>query len=194
MAEPFDTFYYYTDAFGLQGIPDPPSWPLGPVQKPKDAPPAITDIQYTYGGAALFKASDVRYMNDTTELLFGARILKEHLLETLDVIHEGSPLWHAFRQAADYLLVEDRVHEWPWRLFAACFCEGKGDLLSQWRGYGGGTGGFAIGFSRASLEHTFSVQLASNGMVADLPLHAASSRSSMAKTTRAPEPSSCSTI
>jgi hypothetical protein len=33
--------------------------------------------------------------------------------------------------------------EWPRRCLAACFCA-KGDLLSQWRGYAGGTGGFAL--------------------------------------------------
>jgi len=32
-----------------------------------------------------------------------------------------------------------------WQAHAACFCR-HGDLLSQWRGYAGGTSGFAIGF------------------------------------------------
>jgi hypothetical protein len=30
-------------------------------------------------------------------------------------------------------------------VLAACFCT-NGDLLSQWRGYAGGVGGYAIGF------------------------------------------------
>ncbi|MDP5226147.1 MULTISPECIES: hypothetical protein [Arthrobacter] len=35
--------------------------------------------------------------------------------------------------------------------YVACFC-GDVDLLSQWRGYGGGIGGFSIGFARERLE------------------------------------------
>ena len=38
------------------------------------------------------------------------------------------------------------------RCLGACFCE-KGDLLSQWRGYAGGTGGFAIGIDRDGLKN-----------------------------------------
>lgn len=43
----------------------------------------------------------------------------------------------------------DRV--WSWRMYVSCFCS-VGDLLSQWRGYGGQGGGFAIGFDRLRLE------------------------------------------
>jgi hypothetical protein len=35
--------------------------------------------------------------------------------------------------------------------FVTCFCE-NGDLLSQWRGYGGSGAGFALGFSRSWLS------------------------------------------
>ncbi|MGW3911150.1 DUF2971 domain-containing protein [Streptomyces sp. NPDC005070] len=38
----------------------------------------------------------------------------------------------------------------PLHVYVTCFCE-NGDLLSQWRGYGG-TGGYAIGFRTESLK------------------------------------------
>jgi hypothetical protein len=47
--------------------------------------------------------------------------------------------------------------------YVACFCRGKGDLLSQWRGYAEGSRGHAIGFRRAELE-TFGVVDAGPGL------------------------------
>lgn len=40
--------------------------------------------------------------------------------------------------------------------YVACFCE-DGDLLSQWRGYGDGGGGYAIGFTPATLTKFYTV-------------------------------------
>ncbi|MFD0034910.1 DUF2971 domain-containing protein [Streptomyces sp. NPDC127172] len=38
----------------------------------------------------------------------------------------------------------------PLHVYVACFCE-EGDLLSQWRGYGG-AGGYSVGFNRGALR------------------------------------------
>lgn len=40
--------------------------------------------------------------------------------------------------------------EYGLRPFIACFCE-QGDLLSQWRGYGGGAPAFSLGLDLSSL-------------------------------------------
>ena len=63
--------YHYTDAFGLVGIvsPSPSSWPV-----PGDNP------EKHYKRAVKLLASDVRFMNDTQELKFGARLLRARLL------------------------------------------------------------------------------------------------------------------
>ncbi len=123
--------YHYTDAGGLLGILKP-SWPSGIAQ------PA--------GGAALLRASDVRYMNDFRELRHGLDLLRERLRAETRADFESSDVEAVFELFADQLDVplfdESAKHL---RVFAACLCK-KGDLLSQWRGYAGGVGGYAIGF------------------------------------------------
>lgn len=167
-----ETLYYYTNANGLQGILDPPSWPYGTLSKPDDIAPAFDDTWYTYGMAAHLMASDVRYMNDTTELLFGARVVRDRLSQAAADPDTDTELREAFRRIAALLADENNVHQWPWRCFAACFCADEGDLLSQWRGYGGGMGGFAIGFSPQALKlRSYAVELASNGMAMPLTSH-----------------------
>ncbi|MBI5337085.1 MAG: DUF2971 domain-containing protein [Mycolicibacterium rufum] len=122
--------YHYTDAAGLMGILKP-AWPQE-IQAP------------VAGGAALLRASDLRYMNDARELSFGAEVMCERLRENAASKHDE--MGEAFEQIADRLsqdlFAPDARHL---RAFAACFCA-EGDLLSQWRGYAGGVGGFAIGF------------------------------------------------
>ena len=55
------------------------------------------------------------------------------------------------------MLSDDDVFGWDLRCFTACFCE-SGDLLSQWRGYAGGVGGYAIGFPWDALaERSFAL-------------------------------------
>lgn len=135
--------YHYTSAAGLQGILSP-SWPSDLIVPP------------TSGGSALLHATDVRYMNDSIELRFGADLMIDRLhadatkhdddftevLNRLAVQLEPDLFGHATRHL---------------RAFAACFCD-NGDLLSQWRGYSGGVGGFAIGFPTEVLaSHALSI-------------------------------------
>lgn len=128
--------YHYTDAAGLTGILDP-SWPADLV------PPEG-------GGSALLRASDVRYMNDSGELRFGADLLADGLRR--DAAAHPDVMGEVFVVLADRLsqglFAPDARHL---RAFAACFCA-DGDLLSQWRGYAGGVGGYAIGFPTEILE------------------------------------------
>lgn len=91
-------------------------------------------------------ATDPRYMNDASELEYPLRIARDAVEEAL--ASEDHPIAKSFRDK--YLALEDPIG--PDRHFyVACFCE-NGDLLSQWRAYGGGASGYAIGFDPKLLK------------------------------------------
>lgn len=151
--------YHYTDAAGLQGILGPGEGPISvnfPDEKARVHYRGDHNL-YTNGRAALFRATDIRYMNDSLELIYGARIVNERLEQA--AAGSGHPaLRSAFAEVA-HAFDPDRLFEWPFRCFAVCFCE-RGDLLSQWRGYSGGVGGFSIGFPRDVLaRYSFGIHL-----------------------------------
>jgi hypothetical protein len=143
---PPSTLYHYTDAAGLLGIVKGSSWDIG------DWP----EMKAMLGQAGHLLASDVRYMNDSQELKYGARFF----VTALQNAARDKSLSDDARQACAKLAAifsTDDVFDWQLRCFAACFCE-HGDLLSQWRGYAGGAGGYAIGFSRDALsERSFAL-------------------------------------
>lgn len=86
-------------------------------------------------------ATDVRFMNDRTEIAFGAERFRQALVNgDVSMTDEERD---RILNALDHLL------DW-FRAFAVCFCA-DGDLLSQWRGYGA-DGGYAIGFRSESLS------------------------------------------
>jgi hypothetical protein len=125
-------------------------------------------------GSGHLRATDLRYLNDTSELHFG-------LTEMLSVYETISQVPGRGESVVDQLAKLYSVPEWqsigpvpisavdrlPRERFdpvakamvdslegsivigVACFC-GKGDLLSQWRGYG--IGGYAIGFDAHDLR------------------------------------------
>lgn len=126
--------YHYTDAAGVAGIVNPSSWPI-----------QYENNKLAYGTAAKLWASDVRYMNDSSELTFGARVFRGKF-ESASADPAVTPeLREVFGELARWFDPE-ALFQWGMRCFATCLCE-KGDLLSQWRGYAGGVGGYAIGFS-----------------------------------------------
>lgn len=111
--------YHYTDAKGLEGI-------------------LRTGTLW---------ATDVRYLNDSSELNHTiSRIracLKARLAKTL-----GGPrqvLLEHLERSFDNFFHSSPIH-------VACFCQDD-DLLSQWRGYGDGGGGFSLGISNHSDVH-----------------------------------------
>lgn len=161
--------YHYTDSAGLQGILGPGDGPMK-VQFPdkKTEGRYLGDHNmYTNGKAALFRSTDIRYMNDSEELRFGARIVNEHLLKAASE-HRNPLLRTAFGSVAAGF-DPDRLFEWPFRCYAVCFCQ-DGDLLSQWRGYAGGVGGYSIGFPREVLEkYSYGIQLKAAGNTFDVP-------------------------
>ena len=167
-----EVLYHYTDGVGIQGILGPGSGPLQ-VEIPVDQRSRYNNDSdnYTNGKAARFWASDVRYMNDSLELRFGADLVSERLNEASGDNSLHVDLRVAF---AGFAKVFDpaRLFSWPFRCFSVCFCESN-DLLSQWRGYAGGVGGFAIGFPRDVLEsRSHGIQLKAGGNMFDLPSHA----------------------
>jgi len=85
-------------------------------------------------------ASDVRYLNDASELAYASDIISEIVAER--VTAAGSEILRP-------VLPERRgfanVFEYGRRPFVACFCE-KDDLLSQWRGYRADKTGYSLGF------------------------------------------------
>lgn len=94
--------------------------------------------------------SALRFCNDKGEIEYGAYRLEEELLslaarsrELEDVASQA--LWTYLAETVGQVVKVDST-----QAFSVSFCE-DGDLLSQWRGYGGG-GGFSIGFGRLALE------------------------------------------
>jgi hypothetical protein len=154
---PPPVLYHYTSAQGLAGIIPPNFWNVG-----------NPDVDATLEGAAQLQASDVRFMNDSQELHFGASIFERRFRVAAadDAIR---PNVRALVQR-----LADTVND-PYlfglgnlRCFAACFCK-SGDLLSQWRGYAGGVGGFALGFTRDALtKHSYVLTHDAQGGVAPL--------------------------
>ncbi|MFF1946160.1 DUF2971 domain-containing protein [Rhodococcus qingshengii] len=109
-------------------------------------------------------------MNDTLELRFGVDIVRERLLEASRSKSFDSALRRAFGGFA-VVFDPDHLFSWPFRCFSVCFCE-SGDLLSQWRGYAGGVGGFAIGFPREVLrQYSYGIHRMALGNRDDMPSH-----------------------
>jgi Protein of unknown function (DUF2971) len=115
---PPDVVYHYTTASGLLGI----------IQHRK------------------LWMTDIEFMNDAVELTYARPVVLDSLRDRADQIAppgedsaEGMRA-DTLRNAAGELEPASQNYH----VYATCFCE-KGDLLSQWRAYGG-DGGYAIGF------------------------------------------------
>ncbi|MFK3672422.1 DUF2971 domain-containing protein [Leifsonia aquatica] len=104
--------------------------------------------------------TDLAFMNDREELIFAvdevlhAVEARRHLLEPDARMDDPED---AIRSRVNVLLgieqhlVDLREGVEVLRAYAACFCD-DGDQLSQWRGYAGGTSGFALGFDRSKID------------------------------------------
>jgi hypothetical protein len=93
----------------------------------------------------VIRASNVAYLNDREELLHGvrcARAVLDRIVGNAKLRDWAEPIGKVVQQIDTGRMPDT---------YAACFC-GRADLLSQWRGYGGGEQGVAIHFSRTGLE------------------------------------------
>jgi hypothetical protein len=105
------TLYHYTTATGLRGILESHSlW-----------------------------ASDVRFMNDASELTYAVNLIAEVVGEVLGTVTDERLL-----PVLPKVPTFANVFEYGLRPFCACMCE-RGDLLSQWRGYTAGQIGYSLG-------------------------------------------------
>jgi len=84
-------------------------------------------------------ASDVRYLNDYSELTYAANLIQDELNALITAIPDDD-LREGIRTYPGWA----NPFEFGFNPFVVCFCE-EGDLLSQWRGYGGQTG-VSLGF------------------------------------------------
>lgn len=103
-------------------------------------------------------ATDANYLNDSNELQHGRNELYSALtakqVELGEHVTRGGH-WRGtdlgiLRAELEYHAKGESLQLATGGPFVSCFCE-DGDLLSQWRGYAGGSG-WAIGFAREWLE------------------------------------------
>jgi hypothetical protein len=90
-------------------------------------------------------ASDVRYMNDASELSYAAELVSDVVTETLSEV-DNEVLRPVLPDRPDFA----NAFEYGVRPFVACFCEDE-DLLSQWRGYRASETGYSLGMDLAAL-------------------------------------------
>jgi len=118
--QPPETIFHYTTAAGLLGI----------VRSNR------------------LWASDLLYMNDSTEVEYGRQLIIDVAAEVAG--EAKCPMAQMLCKSINTVLYP--VGMVGGGFYAACFCE-EGDLLSQWRGYSGGVGGYALGFRVRDLQH-----------------------------------------
>lgn len=116
-AEPSDTLYHYTSLQGLMGIIE----------------------------SRTLRASDVRYMNDSTELKYAFTLLQAAITSRTS---EHSQHDEALLFFSTWL--RDQINKGP-MLFSASF-RANGNLLSQWRGYASHGKGMSLGFNPGAIK------------------------------------------
>jgi hypothetical protein len=126
---------------------------LGAMQYAPD-----TMLWHYTNGSALIKILDsmtiystqISCLNDATELKYGSRLFHGALKELRAATSDDS-LAEKLLDGAILHFTEDPSFSAASFHFVACFSEEKDDL-SQWRAYGGGENGYAIGFRAADLS------------------------------------------
>lgn len=177
MTIPADETKRYTD-FALQ---------LKSDLETKATPPNLMLWHYTSGGALIdiidsgtIYATQLSGLNDTTELRYASKLFREALASLRSQVQED-PTSLAFIDGAIGFFKEDA--DFPWQhvvpFFVTCFSEVEDDLC-QWRAYGGGENGYAIGFKAKDLWGSPNSLLA--GMNYDCDLHQKVARRAAEKT------------
>lgn len=94
-------------------------------------------------------ATHTQYLNDEREFLHAMDVFAREI----STMRSEGPLSVVDKACLDEM---ERVVTLGLESVHVCVCSfsERGDVLSQWRGYGGGTSGFAVGFSGGFLSHT----------------------------------------
>ena len=90
-------------------------------------------------------ATDVSFLNDSSELRYAAELQQEILEEIVNESPDGS-----LQRNLAVKALEDRSFLGG-KTYVVCFCA-KDDLLTQWKAYGSSGSGFSIGFDRGKLQ------------------------------------------
>lgn len=91
-------------------------------------------------------ATHALYMNDASELRYALPMLRA-AIDAVEHDHAAERHVEHVMSALRMMLAGDDADP---EVYVVCFCE-NGDLLSQWREYGRGGGGYAIGFDGRAL-------------------------------------------
>lgn len=116
-AEPSNTLYHYTSLQGLMGIIE----------------------------SRTLRASDVRYMNDSTELKYAFNLLQKAI-----AVRTAAQTKHDDTLFFFSTWLRDQINKGP-MLFSASF-RANGNLLSQWRGYASHGKGMSLGFNPGAIK------------------------------------------
>jgi hypothetical protein len=93
------------------------------------------------------RGSNFSFLNDRAEFTYGLRLLHSAAEDRLRT-HGGTDDWA--RRFFELVLASTMPTEFD--LYLSCFCE-KGDLLSQWRGYGGQDSRYCLKLDTSRLGH-----------------------------------------
>lgn len=96
--------------------------------------------------------TDIAYMNDASELSHGKNLIENYLEE---VAKDASP---PFRELIERSKIPTASDDTSMGYYATSFCRNN-DLLSQWRAYGAGGSGYALGFSTHHIPLSDKLQL-----------------------------------
>lgn len=116
-AHPSNTLFHYTSLQGLMGI--------------------IESRQ--------LRASELRYMNDSTELLYAISLLQSEIKARAQNASDGMAFLSKFSE-----WLRNQVARGP-LIFSASF-RANGNLLSQWRGYSNHGKGISLGFNHQAIQ------------------------------------------
>jgi len=114
---PDDTLYHYTSLQGLMGIVE----------------------------SRTLRASDIRYMNDSTELIYALNLLQTTIASRTQTSRELNAALSIFSA-----WLREQINVGP-MLFSASF-RANGNLLSQWRGYSNHGKGVSLGFNPRAIK------------------------------------------
>jgi Protein of unknown function (DUF2971) len=107
-------------------------------------------------------ATQIACLNDNTEMRYSSSLLRQQLLEARKTIVGDDRLASFISRFINFLDDDDKNPNSATLPFYVCSFSRKGDDLAQWRAYGGGENGYAIGLHTRNVSRipdTISVQV-----------------------------------